>query len=215
MDKAKVNYSIKLRNFIGVMVMLLPVLNPAFILTFGAGHNPAGVLTSISATYYSTAAPFFFGLTIGTGVLLIFYDDYDIKDRIVTILAGAGLIILALFPCALPTAATWNVAMLPQNITNTIHLAGAFLFFACMVFIVNFQFTKTGEGAAVAPGSRKWRRNVLYRVCAGIMAVALIVGFGGSRLFGFAYLVYIGESVAFEALGVSWNTKGGLWLKDI
>jgi hypothetical protein len=204
-----------LRNRLGVLGMLLPILTLFFNLVFGRGYNPAGVLTSISATHYSSGYIFFEGLMILVGLFLISYHGYDIKDRTATKLAGASAIALTLFPCALDGAETRNFVMLAQNITNPIHLASAGLFFGSLVFMIGFQFTKTGEGITVQPKSRKWRRNILYRTCAAVMLCALVIGFGGSRLFAMPYLVIIGEAVALWAFGVAYLTKGGLILRDV
>jgi len=212
---ANVNYGLRLRNFLGIMGMLLPALSLVFNIGFGRDYNPPGALTSISATYYSITAVLFIGLVFGTGLFLLIYDDYDVKDRVVTIIAGIGAIALVVFPCALPGARTWNLVMLPQSVTNVIHLASALLFFGSLIFMIGFQFTRTGEGMTVQPGSRKWRRNILYRVCATVMLASLVIGFGGARLFGIPHLVYIGETIALEAHGVAWNTKGGMWLRDL
>ena len=213
--KKEVNYGIRLRNFLGFMGMALPVLLLVFNSVFGKGYNPPGVMTSISATYYSIANALFIALVSCTGGFLLFYDEYDVKDRVVTILAGLGAITLVFFPCALPGAETRNIVMAPQNITNTIHLTGALIFFGCLVLLIGFQFTKTGEGNIIQPGSQKWKRNRLYRICAIVMTISLIIGFGGSRLFGFPYLVYIGETIALEAHGIAWETKGGMIFKDV
>jgi len=204
-----------LRNTLGILGILLPILTLFFNLIFGGEYNPSGVLTSISATHYSVAYLLFEGLVFGTGLFLICYRGYDIRDRIATILAGSGAVALTLFPCALDKAETRNFLMWPQNITNQIHLASAGLFFGSLVFLIGFQFTRTSEGNMVSPGSQKWRRNILYRICATVMLLALIIGFGGSRIFGFPYLVYIGETIALWAFGISWLTKGGLILRDV
>jgi hypothetical protein len=204
-----------LRNTLGVLGVLLPVLSLYFNLAFGGEYNPPGVLSSISATHYSSGYLLFEGLVIGTGLVLICYRGLDIKDRIVTIIAGVGAISLALFPCSLAEAETRNFIMGRQSITNVIHLTSAGIFFGSLVFLIGFQFTKTTEGHTVNPGSRKWRRNILYRICSAAMAGALIVGFGGARLFGFPYLVFIGETLALWAFGLAWLTKGGLILKDV
>lgn len=204
-----------LRNTLGVLGFLLPVLSLIFNSTFGKAFNPIGVLTSISATHYSSGYLLFEGLVFAVGLFMICYRGYDVKDRIATILAGSGAILLTLFPCALDGAETRNFLMLPQSITNTIHLISAGLFFISLIFLVGLQFTKTAEGNTIKPGSRKWRRNILYRVCAIIMAGGLIIGFGGSRLFHFPYLVYTGEWIALWAFSLSYLTKGGLILKDV
>nr|AGS53519.1 hypothetical protein [uncultured bacterium contig00055] len=205
----------RLRNMLGVLGILLPVLDLCFNLVFGASYNPPGVLTSISATHYSSAYLLFEGLVFGVGLFLICYDGYDIKDRIATILAGSGAVALTLFPCALEGAQNRNFIMAPMWLTNIVHLAGAFLFFGCLVFLIGFQFTRTTEGQTVQAGSRKWRRNILYRACASVMFVALVIGFGGARLFGIPYMVYGGEWAALWAFGLAWLVKGGLILKDV
>jgi len=208
-------YMNRLRNTLGVLGMLLPVLTFIFNKAFGGSYNPPGVLTSISATHYSSSYLVFEGLAFCTALVLIIYEGYDIKDHIVSILAGSGIATLALFPCALEGAETRNFLMLPQSVTNVIHLASAGVFFGSLVLIIGFQFTKTGEGNTIQPNSRKWRRNILYRICATVMLVALVIGFGGSRLFGIPYLVFAGETVALWAFGLAWLTKGGLILHDI
>jgi hypothetical protein len=204
-----------LRNTLGVLGILLPVLAVVFNLVFGREYNPAGVLTSISATHYSSGYLLFEGLVFGVGLFMICYRGYDVIDRRATTLAGAGAIALTLFPCALDGVETRNFIMAPQNITNDIHLASAGLFFGSLVFLIGFQFPKTSEGNTVSPGSRKWRRNILYRTCAVIMLAALVVGFGGSRLFRISYLVIIGEAIALWAFGLAYLTKGGLILRDV
>jgi hypothetical protein len=204
----------RLRNFLGVMGMLLPVLSLVCNLVFARGYNPPDVLTSISATHYSAAYLFFEGLVISVGVFLLYYRGYDVKDFIVSKLAGTGAIVLSFFPCALNGAETRNFLMLPQNITNPIHLAGAALFFGSLVILIGFQFTKTGEGAVISPESRKWRRNIIYRVCAAVMVMGLVIGFGGKAVFGWKYSVFAGEWVALWAFGPAWLTKGGIILRD-
>ena len=216
MDKEIANDKMNFqRNVLGMLGMALPGIQLAVVLLFGRGYNPPGALTSISATYYSTAFVPFVGLLICVGIFFLCYEGYDIKDRILSKITGIAAIVLVLFPCELPGARTWNFLMLPMRITNPIHLASAGIFFVCLVIMVGFQFTKTGEGAVIQPGSRKWRRNILYYVCSGIMAGILVIGFGGSRLFGFAYLVFMGEATALEAFGVAYLTKGGKILKDV
>jgi hypothetical protein len=105
--------------------------------------------------------------------------------------------------------------MAPQHITNIIHLISAGLFFSSLIFLIGFQFTKTGEGNTISPGSRKWRRNILYRTCAAVMLGALVIGFGGSSLFAMRYFVIAGEAVALWAFALAWLTKGGLVLRDV
>jgi len=204
-----------LRNTLGVLGFLLPILTLFFNIVFGGAYNPPGVLTSISATHYSSGYLLFEGLVFGVGLFLICYRGYDVKDRVSTILAGSGAIALTLFPCALDGAETRNFLMLSQGVTNTIHLASAGLFFGSLIFLIGLQFVKTGEGNTISPKSRKWRRNILYRTCAVIMFAALAIGFGGKAAFGWRYSVIAGEGIGLWAFSLSWLTKGGLVLPDV
>lgn len=205
-----------LRNTLGVLGFLLPILTLFFNLVFGRAYNPVGVLSSISATHYSAGYLLFEGLVFSTGLFLICYQGYDIRDRVATVLAGSGAIALTLFPCALDGAETKNFLMLPQHITNVIHLGSAGLFFGSLVYLIGFQFTRTSEGCVVSPKTRKWRRNILYRTCAIIMLAALIIGFGGKAVFvSWKYSVFSGEWVALWAFSLAYLTKGGLILPDL
>jgi len=209
-------YRNSLRNVLGILGFLLPPFTLFFNVKFGYA-NPAGVLSSISATHYSSGYILFEGLVLLTAAVLMCYRGYDIKDRIVTKLAGLGAITLVLFPCALDGTEPWNFMMLPQKITNTVHLAGAGLFFASLIYMIAFQFTKTTEGNVISPKSRKWRRNVLYRVCAVLMFVGLAFGFGGKAAFDWRYCVFAGEWIALWSFSPAWLTKGGAipFLRDI
>jgi len=204
-----------IRNALGVLGFLLPVVQLVCNLLFGRGYNPVGVLTSISATYYSVAFVPFIIIVGATGVFLIRYRGYDVRDRVCVRIAGISALILLVFPCALEGAETRNAVMLPQRITNIIHLASAGIFFGSLVYLIGFQFTKTGEGTVISPKSRKWRRNILYRICAILMTIGLAVGFGGKALFGWYYSVYAGEWVALWSFSPAWLTKGGLILPDV
>ena len=216
MDKEEIanNKMMFQRNVLGVLGMSLPFILLAINLIFGRVYNPAGALTSISATYYSVAFVFFIGPLICVGIFFLCYEGYDIHDKVISKITGIAAIMLVLFPCELPGARTWNFVMLPMHITNPIHLISAGIFFACLIVMVGFQFTKTDEGV-IQPGSRKWRRNILYYTCSGIMAGAIIIGFGGSRFFCFPHLVFIGETLALESFGLGFLTKGGVILKDV
>ena len=200
------------RNALGVIGIALPVLVAFFNLVFGRGYNAPGILASISATYYSAAFVFFIGAVFTTGIFLILYRGYDVVDRRVSRTAGIGALVLTFFLCKFELGVTRNFMMLPQGITNILHLAGALVFFGALIVIVVFQFTKTGE---LKPVGRKLARNILYITCGAVMFISLVIGFGGSALFGWQYSVFIGETIALWAHGVAWLTRGGMILKDL
>ena len=200
------------RNTLGVLGAALPILDAGFNLIFGGSYNAPGVLTSISATYYSAAFVFFVGIVFATGVFLIIYRGYDVADRRVSRTAGIGALVLVLFPCKFDLGETRNFMMLLQDVTNVFHLAGALVFFGALIVMIVFQFTKTNE---LKPTGRKLARNILY-VCMGfIMFMSLAVGFGGAALYGWRYSVFFGEWAALWAFSTAYLTKGGVILKDL
>ena len=203
----------KTRNKLGFLGILLPVTSVIFNLIFGRNYNPAGVLTSISATYYSSAFVLFIGLMGAVGLFMWDYRGYDLTDRVTTKIAAISAWMLILFPCALFNATNRNILMVPMEISNIIHLITAFLFFGSLTFIILFQFPKSAEH--VQAGTKKWVRNIIYRICGILMIAGLIIGFGGSRIFNFPYLVYIGEWIALWSFGFAWLTKGGTFFKDL
>ena len=206
------NSNILFRNTLGALGIALPIVDAFFNWAFGESYNAPGILSSISATYYSCAFVFFVGIVFTTGIFLIRYRGYDVADRRVSKAAGIGALVLVFFPCKFEAAETRNAMMLPQDVTNILHLAGALVFFGALVFMILFQFTKTSE---LKPTGRKLARNILYTVCGIVMTVSLVIGFGGGVLYKWRYSVYIGESIALWAFGLAYLTKGGVMLKDL
>jgi len=189
------------RRFLGYMGILLPTLDWVGAVVFsGWVWN----VPSISATHYAGSYLVFESLMCVTGVFLLYYDGYDIRDKWLARIAGIGGLALAFFPCALPDYPVKNFFMLPANVTNVIHLAGAGVFFIFLFIIIFFQFTKSG--GKMTP--QKVRRNLVYRVCGIVMLFALVAGFGASALFSIQGVVYLGEKIALEAFGSAWLVKG-------
>jgi len=204
---------LRIRNALGIMGLLLPTTLLFFNLVFGQAVNPPMVLQSISATHYSIAYVFFECLVAGVGFFLFFYRGYDIKDRVCSIIAGVGAIGLVIFPTALNDLPVRNFINLPGNVSNILHSIFALTFFGALIYIIAFQFTKYDKQAGMT--GRKWNRNILYYVCAGLMTIGLLVG-GALDFFNVTWNgIFWGEAVALWAFGVAWLTKGGVILKDL
>lgn len=184
----------KLRNTLGVMGVILPLLILISLCT---------VPQSISATYYTQASVFIIGIVTCVGVCLLQYDGYDVTDKWLATVGGVGALLLVLCPC--DVGVRYNAFNIPVLVSNIVHLMGAGVFFLAMIIISVWQFTKTKE---LKPTGRKLKRNVLYVTCGIVMGAALIWGFTIGQLF-------IGESIALWAFGLSWLTKGGMILKDV
>jgi len=216
MSKEQVSQQNLLRQALGFCGMAMPILNWIFAVIFGGGYNPTGIIIpSISACHYYSTSIIFEGLVFSTGMFLICYTGYDIKDRWLSALAGVGALVLVLFPCYLQGASVRNFMMLPMNVTNVLHAIGALVFFGGLFWILEFQFTKSGAGTDMTP--RKRLRNRLYKICGWVMLGGLVFGFGGDALLGryFGGFVYLGEFIALEAFGLGWIVKGEFMLKDV
>jgi len=201
----------RIRNTLGIMGMLLPITLLFFNNVFGQDVNPSGVMTSISATWYSIAAPFFICLVSGVGFFLFFYKGYDIRDRVLCFIAGIGALGLVFFPCILSGVELRNFLNVPAGVSNILHFIFAFTFFAALIYIIGFQFTKT-KGIYTR---KKRNRNILYIICAALMFFALLLGGLGSFFFDWTDGLFWGESIALWAFGIAWLTKGGVILKDL
>jgi hypothetical protein len=205
-----------LRQGLGILGILLPVVDIFFgLFGFRVFGFPVR-FPSISATHYYNSYLLFEGLVFATGCFLIAYRGYDIKDHVLSILAGCGAIVLTLFPCNPPpdsmSSVPWNFLMLPWGITQYFHDAGALVFFGMLFWIIEFQFTKHGEVVTW----KKSVRNKIYRVCGWVMLAGLVFGFfpGGWWQDWVIGRTYIGEWVSLWAFGIAWVTKGQMFFKD-
>ena len=110
-----------------------------------------------------------------------------------------------------------GILLLPQSISNTLHLTCASLFFLSLAFISIFLFTRTGQAG---PTPEKLKRNRVYVISSIVMAVSIVLmvvyerfleGFVVSRMDPVLML----EAVALVAFGVSWLVKGDTLFKDL
>jgi len=90
--------------------------------------------------------------------------------------------------------------------------------FATLAGISAFLFTRT-DPAMMAVTPQKKSRNVVYRVCALVMACALVEVAVSAFLLteeqqNAARTTLLGEAIALLAFGVSWLVKGETILKD-
>ena len=198
-----------LRNTLGVLGLLLPVLCLIFNLIFGREFNQTYALTSISAAHYSTSYLLFEGILFGMGLFFIIYRGYDKIDRAVSLIIGLSAIFLALFPCA-REGATRNFLMVSKEISDRIHFIMSLTFFGFLIYMTGWRFSKKGKEIT----KQKKQRNILYLTCAFIMIASLIIGYAGKNIFNWTYSLYVGETATFWAFGIAWLTKGGVILQD-
>jgi hypothetical protein len=166
---------------------------------------------------------------ITVGVFLVAYKGYDKGDKITCTLAGISGVLLALFPCKVSAAKTWNLLMLPMEVTTVIHYLSAGLFFLLLIYMIGWRFTKIGipemDSTSLSDKfqreiSRPFRqlkfllgkkktRNFIYIVCAIVMALCLLFFAIAPHIDFFPITsVYYAEALLLFAFGFAWIVKG-------
>jgi hypothetical protein len=190
-----------LRRGIGILGVALPVLLVVGCRVFGPCTS---VLESISDYYGTVMRDVFVGVLFGIGLFLFSYKGYERKDDVAGHVACLCAIGVALFPATSATSAI--------RILHFLFAAGLFV---TLSYFSLFLFTKTG--ATVTP--RKRIRNRVYVVC-GVIMLACIAGVAVYYAFlrgtSIAALkpVFLLESLALWAFGLSWFVKGETLWRD-
>ena len=160
---------------------------------------------SISHYYFTGMGNVFVGALCAVALFMFFYSGYDKWDDWAGNIAGFFAIGVAWFP-------TTEVGS--SDLTGTIHLASAALFFLTLAIFSLFLFTRKGS----KPTPQKLTRNKIYIIC-GLVMIACLVAIAiyfkvihdDNPRSGF---VFWAETIALVAFGVSWLTKGGTLYPD-
>lgn len=194
---------LKIRNFIGTLGCLLPLLSIA-----GASLSPNTIYpdwwTSISITYYSS--PILVAVLSSVGFLLISYSAYNIWDKLVNSAAG----ICALCVVSFPSDASWidlshedGLFWLPISATRWMHYISAFLLFLLLAINNIWLFTQ-GENR---------QKNRLYKICGYIILGDLVLFSINALFLHWEWTIIVNESIMLLSFGVSWLVKGHLFDK--
>jgi hypothetical protein len=199
---------LELRASIGTIGILLPwtVAIGKIIL-----QGP-GILSSISAYYYSVMGNVFVGSLCAIGVFLWSYKGYERRDAIAGNIAAVFAIGVALFPTNPDIGATAQ-----QMVIGTAHLMFAIGFFLTLAYFALVLFRKTNP--TLPPTRMKLVRNMVYTICGytilAAIAAAIALAFvpRDASIFALSPLFWL-ESIAITAFGISWFVKGEAILKD-
>jgi hypothetical protein len=160
----------------------------------------------------------FVGILCGVALFLISYRGYEQIDDIVANISGLFALGIVFFPTAMFSGKAVRVGMfmIPDNISENIHLTFGALFFLALSFNSLFLFTRRHPGVM---GKEKKRRNVIYRCCGIVMILSLACITLYTVFFRMTFIaatnpVLILESVALFAFGVSWLVKGHTLFRD-
>lgn len=207
-----------LRRTIGWAGMLLPFLL-YYILKFDSDHGEP--LYSISHYYYTKASGVFVAILCLLAVFLIIYKGYELRDLILSMIAGFSALIIAFFPtgnlteiCCDPEM-TYLVTHLPENSFRTgLHNGAAAVFFLTLAYMSIFLFTKSNKPKESRTKTKN-TKNIIYRVCGILMILSVVAIFCGgylgwinSEFYDNNQLTFWFETLAIECFGFSWLTKG-------
>jgi hypothetical protein len=212
-----------LRNLIGFSGMLLPV-----ILLWTTRHAPGDlqVEPSISDYYYTSNGDLLVVILSVLGVFLFTYKGYNMKENLLSSLAA----FCALGVAFSPTAAKYiresfsvhtGKFVVPEIAGLEVHLLFAATFFISLAIIALVYFPKSDTEKSLQ-ANRAWtqkdRRNLVYIISGWVMlGCVLILGLYFlinplKEWIGDFPFIFVMESVAIEAFGISWITKGeSLW----
>jgi len=204
-----------LRRGVGILGVCLPIV--LVIGTFFV-KDCNTIQPSISDFYYTRMGNFFVGCLCSVGLFLFSYKGYERKDKIASKLASVFAICIAFFPTGGPDASS-SCNFLHRNSNSsmsTIHDISAASFFAILAYFCLFLFTIKSPN----PTPEKLMRNKIYRVCGYTIVgciLFLLVYFNVKplqrALLGYKP-VFVMETIALWAFGLSWLTKGEGILKD-
>ena len=182
-----------LRKAVGMIGILLPFVLMAGNYLYFDGEV---VLSSISQYYHSPMRDVFVGGLLSIASFLFFYSGYGKADRMVGIVAGIFALGVVFFPTSPSTD--------PDG--GAMHGVFAISLFVTLALISIFDFPRK------RPGTHKQITDTLQVIC-GLMILGCVIAVGlyyGTR--GFAKsegcFVFITESIALIAFGVSWFTEG-------
>lgn len=205
-----------LRQMLGILGIAMPIL-------VWAGSQLAGpteLKGSISAYWFTNSRDIFVGILVAYAVFLISYRAYARIDNQITNGAGVLALIIAFFPALAEgdSASPWLFALLDSASTSMIHYISAATFFVALSVISFFLFTRSGSKK---PSRRKLQRNVVYRACGlviflSIACIGIFMALPDETRLALApwHPVFMLESLALTAFGISWLLKGETFLRD-
>jgi hypothetical protein len=175
------------------------------------GFNYSQWYYSISATFYANSGPIMIGCLFTVGCLLCTYEGYDLADSLLNKISGIGAFGVAAFPCntfGAPERA--GIFYIPIAVSNVLHFIAAGAVFGGMALNITINFTKSG--GAMTRGKR--RRNILYRICGGVIFAMIAAQVVHAIAGGSGPITMILETVMCIAIFAAWEVKGEVLLKD-
>jgi hypothetical protein len=198
---------VSLRRTIGLIGIGLPFGVSVGALVLGQ----RGLLSSVSAYYYSPTRDVFVAALVVVGAFLLSYRFGRLDDLLGDV-AGVAAIGVALFPTTPGPHPTGR-----QQAAGILHIVSAGVLFVTLAVFSLFLFTRTAPGSTPSP--KKRMRNAVYRVSGIVMLASLALSpIAGLTLSDATkarlHPTFWAESLAIFSFGVSWTVKGRTFLTD-
>ena len=214
-----------LRNLIGISGMLLPVVLTIFT---PKGEEDKVMEHSISEYYYTKNGDLLVVLLSVIGVFLLTYKGYNLFwERTLTFVAAICGMGVAFFPTAAKIGNSMTIHIVNPEVPMFLgliqwHFVFAALFFISLALISLFYFSRTNKKDAGQIDEKKRRqkarRNLIYKMCGWTMLICVVLMILYIKIdppsLRNAPVIFILETVAVEAFGISWITKGQTLLPD-
>jgi hypothetical protein len=207
---------LNLRIALGFVGFFLPII---LVLGTWSFADCIQLQPSISHYYYTIMGDYFVGSLCAVAMFLFFYRGYEKKDSIVANFAAVFALLVAFFPTDPSDTSTCQFISTNRIASvNYVHYAAAGLLFSSFAYFSLVLFTKTDPTKMMT--DHKKMRNSIYQTC-GIVILACIILIGIYNLIptlvnkfsAYTPTLYL-ESLALFAFGISWITKGEMFLKD-
>jgi hypothetical protein len=208
-----------LRNLIGISGILLPII---LYFTTRRGEVDKRIEPSISDYYYSSNGDVLVVLLSVLGVFLFTYKGYTWKEKTLTNIAAICAIGIGFTPTSTSSANSLSIHIAnstgPEWFGVPKHFIFAALFFASVAIMSLVFFPKTDSTLKPIDGKKtqKAKRNGIFRFCGWTILACLLSLFlyfiFTPAFIGDFPIIFVLETVAIWAFGVSWLTKGEtLW----
>jgi hypothetical protein len=215
-NKLVVSYK-TLRNLIGYLGMIMPIV---LILTTWTKHSDKKLELSFSDYYYTSSGDILVAFLCILGAFLFIYKGYNKKENILSTIAGICGIFAAFSPTATEDlrqsfSVHTPLREVPEIFGYERHTIVAGLFFIILGLISLCCFPQTDvDNRKKHITTHKEKRNNIFKVCGWIMLLCVsIMGIfflsdRFSTIFGKIPFIFIMETIATWAFGISWLTLG-------
>lgn len=213
-----------MRRSIGVLGITLPLILAIGSFLLGSCEE---VQSSISTYYHTNMRNVFVGFNCAVALFLFAYRGHDWRDNLAGYVGCIAVLGVAFLPCTISTPGQPCLVqdLSPHPLLGILHNISALLYFLTLVVYALLLFPKTHMDMVsrekMFMGRQKKKRNMVYYICGGIMAVSLALIISYMWFLGKLYPrlkdlnpVFWLESMVMFSFGITWLTKGQLFFRD-